>query len=239
VEGEEGMKTSRILAALALLFACTAIQPTMTTGQTPGSPATPTPDHVTLTWTADPATTMSVTWRTDATVNSGFVQYQKGTTVGDDAPKAEAQARDFTTNLGTTRLFSSTLTHLSPNTQYSYRVGDGTQWSEKHSFTTADPEAKTFKFLVFGDSQSPVTGSDPYGIWRETIQNAFKANPDADFFVNVGDLVDFGQVEEHWNAWFAAVKGVIDTSHIIYYVTFAFVGLFLAYRSLESMRWKN
>jgi len=34
------------------------------------------------------------------------------------------------------------------------------------------------------------------------------------------------------------IKGVIDTSHVIYYVTFAFVGLFLAYRSLESMRWK-
>jgi ABC-2 type transport system permease protein len=35
------------------------------------------------------------------------------------------------------------------------------------------------------------------------------------------------------------VKGVIDTTHIIFYVTFAFVGLFLAYRSLESMRWKG
>lgn len=35
------------------------------------------------------------------------------------------------------------------------------------------------------------------------------------------------------------IKGVIDTSHIIYYVTFTFLGLFLAYRSLESMRWKG
>jgi ABC-2 type transport system permease protein len=35
------------------------------------------------------------------------------------------------------------------------------------------------------------------------------------------------------------IKGVIDTSHVIYYVTFAFVALFLAYRSLESMRWKG
>ena len=35
------------------------------------------------------------------------------------------------------------------------------------------------------------------------------------------------------------IKGVIDTSHVIYYLTFAFVGLFLTYRSLESMRWKG
>ncbi len=35
------------------------------------------------------------------------------------------------------------------------------------------------------------------------------------------------------------IKGVIDSTHVIFYVTFAFVGLFLAYRSLESMRWKG
>jgi ABC-2 type transport system permease protein len=35
------------------------------------------------------------------------------------------------------------------------------------------------------------------------------------------------------------IKGVVDTSHVIFYLTFAFVGLFLAYRSLESMRWRS
>jgi len=35
------------------------------------------------------------------------------------------------------------------------------------------------------------------------------------------------------------IKGVVDSSHVIFYLTFAFVGLFLTYRSLESMRWKN
>jgi ABC-2 type transport system permease protein len=35
------------------------------------------------------------------------------------------------------------------------------------------------------------------------------------------------------------IKGVIDTSHVLFYLTFAFVGLFLTYRSLESMRWKS
>ena len=35
------------------------------------------------------------------------------------------------------------------------------------------------------------------------------------------------------------IKGVIDTSHVIFYLTFALVGLFLTYRSLESMRWRS
>ena len=49
-------------------------------------------------------------------------------------------------------------------------------------------------------------------------------------------VIDYLSVMSHLEDF---VKGVIDTSHIIYYVTFSFVGLFLAYRSLESMRWKN
>jgi ABC-2 type transport system permease protein len=35
------------------------------------------------------------------------------------------------------------------------------------------------------------------------------------------------------------IKGVIDTSNVIFYLTFALLGLFLTYRSLESMRWKS
>src|SRR5213594_95411 len=35
------------------------------------------------------------------------------------------------------------------------------------------------------------------------------------------------------------IKGVIDTTHVIFYLSFAFLGLFLTYRSLESMRWRS
>jgi ABC-2 type transport system permease protein len=50
------------------------------------------------------------------------------------------------------------------------------------------------------------------------------------------DVINYLSVISHLDDF---IKGVIDTSHVIYYVTFAFVGLFLAYRSLESMRWKG
>jgi ABC-2 type transport system permease protein len=50
------------------------------------------------------------------------------------------------------------------------------------------------------------------------------------------DVIDYLSVISHLDDF---IKGVIDTSHIIYYVTFAFIGLFLAYRSLESTRWKG
>lgn len=50
------------------------------------------------------------------------------------------------------------------------------------------------------------------------------------------NIIDYLSVISHLEDF---LKGVVDTSHIIYYLTFAFVGLFLAYRSLESMRWKS
>ena len=50
------------------------------------------------------------------------------------------------------------------------------------------------------------------------------------------DVINYLSVISHLDDF---IKGVIDTSHVIYYVTFAFVALFLAYRSLESMRWKG
>ncbi len=50
------------------------------------------------------------------------------------------------------------------------------------------------------------------------------------------DVLDYLSVIGHLDDF---IKGVVDTSHVIYYLTFAFVGLFLTYRSLESMRWKS
>ena len=57
-----------------------------------------------------------------------------------------------------------------------------------------------------------------------------------DFQGAAKDVVSYLSVIGHLDDFF---KGVIDTSHVIYYLTFAVVGLFLSYRSLESMRWKS
>jgi ABC-2 type transport system permease protein len=50
------------------------------------------------------------------------------------------------------------------------------------------------------------------------------------------DVLSYMSVISHLDDF---IKGVIDTTHVIFYVTFAFFGLFLAYRSLESLRWKS
>ncbi len=50
------------------------------------------------------------------------------------------------------------------------------------------------------------------------------------------DVVSYLSVISHLDDF---IKGVIDTTNVIFYVTFAFFGLFLTFRSLESLRWKS
>lgn len=158
---------------------------------------------------------MTITWRTDPSVTMGFVQFQEGDSVAGDARRIVATPSDFNTDLGRSRLFTSKLTGLTPGTRYAYRVGDGVVWSPPHTFTTADPCAGKFKFLAFGDSQSVAGGHPPYSTWGKTLHNAFRANPDSRFMVMVGDMVDVGQSGAHWNDWFSAAAGVIDTIPIM------------------------
>lgn len=172
------------------------------------------PDHITLTWTQDPLTTQTITWRTNITIARGLVQYAKAADKASFPGKAatvEATVQKFTSDLGDMNIHTATLTGLEPGTEYIYRVGDGTNWSDIHTFTTEASNTHSFKFLIFGDSQSGDPLNPEYKPWHDTIQNAFKTNPDAKFFVNVGDLVEQGQNYVHWNKWFEAAKGVIDT----------------------------
>jgi acid phosphatase type 7 len=171
---------------------------------------TASPDHVTLSWTDNPSKTMTVTWRTDTTINQSVIQYQKGTTVNQKSKSLKATMSVLTTDMGISHIFSQTLNHLDPNTQYTYRVGSGRLVSANHTFQTEASNLDHFKFLIFGDSQSYANGTVPYGMWRQTLNNAYASNPDAKFLISTGDIVDIGQNGAHWNAWFKASTDVID-----------------------------
>ena len=173
--------------------------------------ATAVPDHVTLSWVGDPMTTQTVTWRTDTTVGTGIVQYGTSKELKENMTKS-ANVSILKTDLGNENISTTTLTNLKPGTQYYYRVGSGkNNWSPVYSFNIENNNTNQFKFLVFGDSQSGDAKKPDYKPWQSTVQNASKANPDASFFVNVGDAVEVGQSNAHWNNWFAADRGVIDS----------------------------
>lgn len=165
------------------------------------------PDHIILTYSADPATTQSVTWRTDTSVKSAYAQIA----LADAAPgfwkndmmlpavTRTMDARDIKMAEVISNHHSVTFTNLLPDTTYAYRVGDSTHWSEWFQFRTAAGKAKPFSFLYVGDAQNYVLE-----LWSRLVRGAFKKAPDAKFIIHAGDLINHAHNENQWHEWFLA-----------------------------------
>jgi ABC-2 type transport system permease protein len=52
----------------------------------------------------------------------------------------------------------------------------------------------------------------------------------------LGAILSYLSVFQHLEDF---MSGVIGTSHIIFYLSLTLVGLFLTYRSLDSLRWRG
>ncbi|MFA6075041.1 MAG: metallophosphoesterase family protein [Negativicutes bacterium] len=167
------------------------------------------PELITLTWNDDPQSTQTITWRTDTATTGSFIEYSETGDAADfvaTAIQAPVPYAQLATNAGKFNIHSGKITYLTPGTKYYFRVGDGKDWSAVSSFNTAPYSPKPFNFLVFGDSQS----SD-YGVWGKTVKNAYALYPKADFFSNVGDLVDKSDDYKQWSAWLRNAQGIINT----------------------------
>lgn len=151
--------------------------------------------------TADSTTSRTFMWQSDYAEENPVVEYRQA---GDDDSLMQLPASSdaFSDDGVTTYIHTAAVTDLKPGTAYEYRVGAGDKRSDWQSFHTA--QGHDFKALIFPDSQS----SD-YSIWAATAQPAWQRNQDAQFFINMGDLVDNGQDHYQWNAWFDVVGDMI------------------------------
>ena len=120
-----------------------------------------------------------------------------------DAWRAEVSYDYFTDRDFSCYFYQTMLRGLQPKLTYEYRFfcdGYATEWK---TLQTAGSGA--FKALLFPDSQCV-----DYGCWGNLAQAAFRRNPDAGFFVNLGDLVDNGEAPWQWDAWLDGAAGIID-----------------------------
>ena len=80
-----------------------------------------------------------------------------------------------------------------------YRITDGEAATDWHDLKATSDK---FKAIIFPDSQC----GGGYETWGAVARGAFERNPDANFFVNVGDLVDNGEDNAQWEDWLAQVE---------------------------------
>lgn len=183
----------------------------------------------------DPTSRMAFAWFTNSTATAGKVQIvaKANATEADFASPIEIdatlQAADklnyaVSTSgilkaaaLPTGTKFDYTshkalATGLTPNTVYSYRVGNDGHWSDIKSFRTAGSKDEEFTFLYMTDAHIMDAEYVENARWAATT--AAKHAPDARFLLFTGDFVETGteqNSEWEWEQWFeVSMKPVLE-----------------------------
>lgn len=95
---------------------------------------------------------------------------------------------------------------LTPGEEYEYRIGDKADniWSSFYTFKTEKSNIDTFSFIGISDSQSDIY-EDSYEITKTVVNKAMKDVPNAEFFINVGDVVNIGNSRVEYDRYFNAM----------------------------------
>ena len=173
---------------------------------------TPLPDRVVLTWEDDPATTQSVTWRTDTATIKGMAQLAIANANGRalDTTEFKAETTFFKSDINEANYHTVTFRGLEPDTLYAYRVGDGVNWTEYYHFKTASDRPRPFSFIYFGDAQNEVRTH-----WSRVFREAFREAPRAAFTLHAGDLIDNPSWDAEWGDWHQGPDWVNGTIPVI------------------------
>jgi len=186
--------------------------------QVPWQAASEWPDRIVATMEGDPATSISVSWRTVGTVQQTKAEIARALPdarfdLTGVAQSADTQILDLTKipvsgavmavehnqGLPPTSHHSVRFDGLEPDTLYAYRVqGAEGQWSEWFQTRTA-PRQGRLRFIYLGDAQNGLASH-----WPRVIRAAFQSAPDARFILHAGDLVNRGSRDLEWANWFRA-----------------------------------
>lgn len=208
--------------ALPLLISNAALAntPQVSKSETPYQLASSWPDRIIATATEDPATSISITWRTNNITDSTYGQIVKANS------DARFDMRASTVNAITSivslkqgknnqgefkypannklpdvNYHAITFKNLSPDTLYNYRVsGSKGKWSPWQQIKTSPLTVnKDVEFLYFGDAQNGI-----YSHWPMVLRRAWKNATNAEFAIYAGDLVNEGANDKQWSNWLNA-----------------------------------
>ena len=146
----------------------------------------------------DNSTSRTIMWQSDNSEADAVIEYrlegaEKTQTIG-------ATDKAFTDDGSTTYIHEATLTGLTPNTKYEYRVGYGTdRRSDWYRLETAG--ASVYDVLIYPDSQS-----GDYSQWEEIVKNSALRTPRTALYISMGDLVDNGEHAYQWRTWLNSIR---------------------------------
>jgi calcineurin-like phosphoesterase family protein/purple acid phosphatase-like protein/putative metal-binding protein len=146
------------------------------------------PKWVRLSYTGDTARTITISWN-DGPAES-TVEYGPDSNYG---LSASGTSQDFGGDIGVTH--EVTLSDLTPDTAYHYRVGGSGDFSGDYVFRTGPEDVCTpVTFGIAADNRGDFSGSS--GCWPQVFQALSDAG--VAFVVNTGDLVNEGKNDDEW-----------------------------------------
>jgi len=160
------------------------------------------PERVILNLTAQPATSIAVTWRTTGEHAGAAAEFAGATDTAEFAKAAKkipAHAERFVTDKkDVVYHYSVVIDGLVPGTRYAYRVGHDAAQSEWNQFETARTAAAPFRFVWFGDPQDDIAEH-----CSRMFREAYRAAGDAKFWLFSGDLCSEPE-DSRWGELFYA-----------------------------------
>ncbi len=165
------------------------------------------PTYIKLNATATPWNSQSISWManplfTDAKAIVLYAEKADYDANGDATVFTEFEGISYLSELNssgspltnyTVRFNSATFTGLKENTEYVFKVSDGTIESEIKTFKTTKENTAT-EFFIIGDIQSSVTTD------IDNVNNALTSTgTDFTFGIHTGDLVDNGGDYKYWD----------------------------------------
>lgn len=151
----------------------------------------------------DNSTSRTIMWQSDNSESDAIIEYRQDET--DTIQTINATDKAFTDDGSTTYIHKATLTGLTPNTKYEYRVGySNDRRSDWYSLETAG--ASVYDVLIYPDSQS-----GDYSQWEEIVKDSAHRNPRTALYISMGDLVDNGEQDYQWRTWLNSIRPLSAT----------------------------
>ncbi|MEA2061099.1 MAG: metallophosphoesterase family protein [Thermodesulfobacteriota bacterium] len=162
------------------------------------------PQRIILNLTETPYNSCAVTWRTSKLSEEPMGEIIPAADLLDTSKTPETCTAKssvlITGNQTSVYHYSVVFKGLKPGTLYACRVGSEHSWSPWSQFRTAVNRPESFSFVYFGDIQKGLFSMCP-----QVFQAAFQKDPDAAFWLFIGDMVNNGEDDREWGDFFSAL----------------------------------
>ncbi len=169
-------------------------------------------DQIMLTWSANPVNSVDIQWRTNTSVDRGFVKYWKKNETDTSITKANLFMMEdrMLYNDRYIHRFTAHLDKLQSESEYNYIVGSekSNLWSDVRNFKTEKQDQHSFSFIWFGDTHRAPG-------WGEMLQQANERHGETAFYSIAGDVVSTGLYRSDWDELFGYAKDVFSNKPLM------------------------